>query len=114
MTTITAGRHTYEVVDKIPTGFSVWNIGKIEDYESYLPLYEPAEIGNHKVNVDTLKAIKLPKEEVALLLKSAGYGVASIKECKRCTKLRGKSYLSQKRKELAGKSLPLYERYTAH
>lgn len=74
MATITSGNHTFEIVESVPEGFSIWNIGE-NMVEGYLPLCEPVEEGSFKVNVDTLKAIKL--EGAQTVLKAIGYSDAT-------------------------------------
>lgn len=56
-TTIAVGDDIFEVVDHVPLGYQVWNIGKNMP-EGYLPLCR-AIPGTYRVEVDTLKAIKI-------------------------------------------------------
>ena len=68
----------FEIVDKIPTGFFVWNIGDNMGHDEYIPVCQDLRPGDKdcfEINTRTLKAIKLSLEEVKLLRKGAGYGV---------------------------------------
>ena len=60
----------FEVVESVPKGFRIWNIGK-HMIDGYLPLCEL--IGNtYNINPDTLKAIKM--ENAQVILSAVGYG----------------------------------------
>lgn len=65
-TTDTFGKcSTYEVVNKIPYGFFVWNIGENMGTDEYIPICEdlhPEDKDNYEINPNTLKAIKLSVE----------------------------------------------------
>lgn len=68
MATIKSGNHIFEIVESVPAGYSIWNIGK-NMIDGYLPLCEDA--GNYNVNTDTLKAIKI--EGAQTILAAAGF-----------------------------------------
>lgn len=57
--------HTFEVVNSIPAGYHVWNIGT-NMIDGYLPLCEPIDSDMYTVNVDTLKAIKIDEAQTIL------------------------------------------------
>ena len=67
--TITHGGHTFELVDHIPQGYTIWNIGK-NMIDGYLPLCRLAYFqpfpGARNIEVDTLKAIKCDGAQVIL------------------------------------------------
>lgn len=54
--------NTYEVVNEVPLGFMIWNIGHCAP-EGYLPLCRPARLqrwpGARDIEPDTLKAMKV-------------------------------------------------------
>ena len=102
--------HTFEIVEKIPNNFFVWNIGK-NMAEGYIPICESA--GGYNVNVTTLKAIALEENEILILRKAAAYGVNDLKSAKRATKLNPKTNMTATKKELAIEALPIFERITA-
>lgn len=59
--------HKFEVVEELPYGYHIWNIGRHNfPFECYIPLCQSDE--NFNVNVDTLKALKVKDEEFALEL----------------------------------------------
>ena len=74
--------NNYEVVDKIPMGFFVWNIGTNMEFDDYIPLCQKAypyagkdDTRAYFINPDTLKAIRLPQNEVKALRDAACVGV---------------------------------------
>jgi len=66
---IVCGEHTFEVIDYIPRGYEFWNIGK-NMTEGYLPLCRLSAdqpfSGGRRVDVDSLKAIKLEGAQTVL------------------------------------------------
>ena len=76
--------HTFELVDHIPLGYSIWNIGE-NMAEGYLPLCRLAAVqpfpGGRRIEVDTLKAIKC--EGAQVILKTAGLGAETPEEMER-------------------------------
>lgn len=71
----------FKIVKKMPFNFYIWNIGKNMGSDEYIPLCQdlyPGIKDNYSINPDTLRAIKLPKEEVKLLREAAGWGVVSL------------------------------------
>ena len=71
--------HTYRVVDKIPPGYFVWNIGPESMPEGYLPLCHWANPatwswpGENKVDMDTLCAIKTRPNRVKAIMEASHY-----------------------------------------
>lgn len=105
----------YKIVEKIPFNFYVWNIGKNMGSDEYIPLCQdlyPEIKDNYSINPDTLRTIKLPKEEVELLREAAGWGVVSLKEAEKALKSKRHSYIAEKRRESAHKTIDIFERIT--
>ena len=105
----------YKIVKKIPFGFYVWNIGENMGSDEYIPLCQdlyPGIKDDHSINSDTLRAIKLPKEEVELLREAAGWGVVNLKEAEKALKSKRHSYMAEKKRESARKTIVIFERIT--
>jgi len=101
-------KHSFEVVEKIPQGYEIWNIGD-NMIDGYIPLAE--EVEKYKINPNTLKAIKLDPNELTLLRKSANYGVVDLKSAKRAINRKApKTYIAIRKKELAEKTITIFER----
>ena len=69
MKTITVGPHTFEIVEEVPHGYEIWNIGK-NMIDGYLPLcrlsqYQPFP-GGRQIEGDTLKAIQIEGAQTIL------------------------------------------------
>lgn len=105
----------YKIVEKIPFGFFVWNIGENMGSDEYVPLcqYLSPEIkDDYSINPDTLRAIKLPKEDVELLREAAGWGVNSLETARKALKSRRHSYMAEKKRENARKTIDIFKRIT--
>ena len=107
--------YIFEIVDKIPAGYSVWNIPPIANGE-YIPVCvttEPENKNCFDVNITNLKAVKLEKKEVVALHVAASGGDGTIKEIKRTLSRSAKTAYMERRQERARKALPILERITA-
>lgn len=73
--------HTFELVDRVPLGYKIWNIGA-NMADGYLPLCRLCAIqpfpGGRSIEADTLKAIKC--EGAQEILKAAGWGPETVEE----------------------------------
>lgn len=116
ITSETSGKtDIYKIVEKIPFGFFVWNIGENMGSDEYVPLCQylsPGIKDDYSINPDTLRAIKLPKEEVELLREAAGWGVNSLETARKALKSRRHSYMAEKKRESARKTIVIFERIT--
>ena len=104
--------NTFEVVDKIPENYFVWNIGSIDGYEEYIPVCEllyPKTKGCYDINPLTLKAIKLPIEEVHKLMKAAKSGVNSLKSAERALKNSRSGYSSEWKRKKAKITIEIFK-----
>lgn len=101
--------YIFEVVEKIPSGFEIWNISEIGGGE-YIPICQTV---NHNTNTETLKAIKLSKEDVSVLQKAASSGIKTISKAKRTLSRTAKTAYAKENQRRAEKALPILERITA-
>ena len=81
MNKITSGDLEFEIVDHVPPGYIVWNIGK-NMIDGYLPLCRLAAVqpfpGGRSIETHTLKAIKTEHAQTILAAMSIGPG--TVKE----------------------------------
>ncbi len=108
--------HVFELVYKIPPRFFIWNIGENMGHSEYIPLCEdlrPEDKKCYEINTSTLKAIKLPSEEVQLLRTAAHWGVKSKAEAEKALKSKRKGYISNKKRYHAEKTIDIFNRITA-
>ena len=79
------GRHrAFEKVDKIPAGFSIWNIPEM--FPDVVPLAARIRPGNpdcYEINPATLKYLEIEPEKAAVLRKAASAGAGNLRECKK-------------------------------
>ena len=107
---------SYEVVEKIPSGFFVWNIGENMGHDEYIPLCEdlhPEDKDNYEINTSTLKAIRLSREEVETLREAASVGINSKKTAERALKSKRRGYWSDRKRAEAEKTIDIFKRITA-
>lgn len=67
----------FEIVEKIPVRFFVWNIGENMGTHEYIPVCEdlhPEDKDNYEINTATLKAVKVTPDEWKKLDKAASWG----------------------------------------
>lgn len=103
----------FEIVDKIPTGFFVWNIGDNMCHDEYIPVCQdlrPGDKGCFEINTRSLKAIKLSPEEVQLLRKAAGYGVNSKETAEKALRSKRKGRMSDIKRFHAEKTIDIFNR----
>ena len=108
MKTIKTGAHTFEVVTAVPEGFAVWNIGRIDDAGEYLPLFEPLHPGDpddHRVNAETVKAVKLTPDAVTRMLRAASWGVRTLKDAERAAASKREGFITRNRREAAASAM---------
>ena len=106
---------TYEVVEKIPSGFFVWNIGENMGDDEYIPICEdlhPEDKDNYEINPNTVKAIRLSVEEVKALRKAASVGINSKKTAEKALKSKRRGYWSDRKRAEAEKTIDIFERIT--
>ena len=86
----------FEIVDKIPGNFYIWNIGENMGSDEWIPLAQdlkPGDKENFEINPYTLKAIRLNPEKVQILRKAANVGVNSLKTAEKALKSRPCKFL---------------------
>ena len=107
---------SYEVVEKIPSGFFIWNIGENMGDDEYIPICEdlhPEDKDNYEINTSTLKAIKLSIEEVKVLREAAHVGIVSKKTAEKALKSKRRGYWSDRKREQAAKTIDIFNKITA-
>lgn len=111
--TLCERQDVFEIVDKIPTNYFVWNIGENMGTDEYIPICEllhQNDVECHNINTNTLKAIKLPSEEVQKLRDAAGWGVRDLKSAKKALKSKRKGYISNNKRAMAALTIEIFER----
>ena len=106
----------FEIVEKIPAGFFVWNIGDNMGLDEYIPICEdlhPEDKENFEIDTTSLKAIKLPIDEVKALREAADCGVNSKKTAEKALRSKRKGDWSDRKRAEAEKTIDIFKRITA-
>ena len=109
-------KDVFEIVEKIPIHYFVWNIGENMGTDEYIPICEdlhPEDKDNYEINPNTVKAIKLSVEEVKALRKAASVGINSKKTAEKALKSKRRGYLSDRKREQAEKTIDIFNKITA-
>lgn len=106
----------FEIVEKIPSNYFVWNIGENMGTDEYIPICEdlhPEDKDSYEINPSTLKAIRLSREEVETLREAAHIGIVSKKTAEKALKSKRRGYWSDRKREQAEKTIDIFRRITA-
>lgn len=108
-------RRSYEIVERIPVGFFVWNIGKNVGAPDLIPICERMHPGNKEdftIRASTVKVIRMNPEKVQIIRKAAGYGIVSVKQARQAISRTPRTKYAARKHELAVKVLEILEPIT--
>ena len=103
----------FEIVEKIPAGYYVWNIGENMGTHEYIPVCEdlhPENKEDYSINLATLKAVKVTLDEWKKLNKAAAWGVGNLKQAEKALKSKRHGYTSDKRRAAAELTIEIFRR----
>ena len=106
----------FEIVEKIPAGFFVWNIGDNMGLDEYIPICKdlhPEDKENFEIDTTSLKAIKLPIDEVKALREATACGVNSKKTAEKALRSKRKGYWSDRKRKAANATIEIFNKITA-
>ena len=106
----------FEIVEKIPAGFFVWNIGDNMGLDEYIPIcrdLHPEDKDSYDIDTKSLKAIKLPIDEVKALREAAACGVNSKKTAEKALRSKRKGYWSDRKRKAANATIEIFNKITA-
>lgn len=115
-TTLCEKTDIFEIVEKIPAGFFVWNIGDNMGLDEYIPIcrdLHPEDKENFEIDTTSLKAIKLPIDEVKVLREAAACGVNSKKTAEKALRSKRKGYWSDRKRKAANATIEIFNKITA-
>lgn len=101
----------FEIVEKIPVGFFVWNIGENMGTHEYIPVCEdlhPEEKDNYEINTATLKAVKVAPDEWEKLNKAASWGVGNLLQAEKALKSKRRGYTADRKREAAKMTIEIF------
>ena len=111
-----AREDVFEIVEKIPAGFFVWNIGDNMGLDEYIPIcrdLHPEDKDSYDIDTKSLKAIKLPIDEVKALREAAACGVNSKKTAEKALRNKRKGYWSDRKRKAANATIEIFNKITA-
>ena len=103
----------FEIVEKIPGNFFVWNIGENMGTHEYIPVCEdlhPENKDNFEINAATLKAVKVAPDEWEKLSKAAHCGVGNLKQAEKALKSKRRGYWSDRKRAAAELTIDIFRR----
>lgn len=103
----------FEIVDKIPARFFVWNIGENMGTHEYIPVCEdlhPEDKNDYSINQATLKAVRVSPEEWEKLDKAANCGVGNLKQAEKALKSKRRGYTSDRKRAAAELTIEIFRR----
>lgn len=105
--------HAFEIVEKIPAGFFIWNIGENMGTHEYVPICEdlhPENKDDFEINPLTLKAVKIAPDEWEKLDKAASWGVGNLKQAEKALKSKRRGYTSGRKRDAAKLTIEIFRR----
>lgn len=103
----------FEITEKIPTGFFIWNIGENMETHEYIPVCQymkPEDKENFEINPDTLKAVKVTSEEWEKLNKAASWGVGNLLQAEKALKSKRHGYTADRKRAAAELTIEIFRR----
>ena len=103
----------FEIVEKIPVGFFVWNIGENMGTHEYIPVCEdlhPEDKDDYSINPATLKAVRVSPEEWEKLNKAGAWGVGNLKQAEKALKSKRRGYTSGRKRAAAELTIEIFRR----
>ena len=103
----------FEIVEKIPQGFFVWNIGENMGIHEYIPVCQdqhPEDKTNFEINIATLKAVKVTPDEWKKLNKAAAWGIGNLAQAEKALKSKRRGYISDRKRAAAELTLDIFRR----
>ena len=103
----------FEIVEKIPINFFIWNIGENMGTHEYIPICEdlhPEDEDDFTIKQTTLKAVKVTPEEWQKLNKAASVGVNSIQTATKALKSKRRGYWSDRKKAAAESTIDIFKK----
>lgn len=107
------GIDVFEIVEKIPTRFFVWNIGENMGTREYIPVCEdlhPGDKDNYEINAATLKAVKVAPDEWEKLDRAASWGIGNLKQAEKALKSKRRGYTSDRKRAAAELTIEIFRR----
>lgn len=103
--------HTFEIVEKIPGNYLVWNIGENMGTDKYIPICQLKT--KYDVDLFSLKAVPVTSEEYKRLQDASSWGVSSLENAEKALKSKRRGYISDKKRVLAASVIEIFRKISA-
>ena len=103
----------FEIVEKIPSNYLVWNIGENMGTKEYIPICEmlhPENKEDFSINRNSLKAVKVTSEEWEMLNKAASFGVGSLQDAEKALRSKRHGYISDNKRKFAALAIDIFKK----
>lgn len=101
----------FEIVEKIPENYVVWNIGENMGTDKYIPICQLKT--KYDVDLFSLKAVPVTSEEYKRLQDASSWGVSSLENAEKALKSKRRGYISDKKRVLAASVIEIFRKISA-
>lgn len=101
----------FEIVEKIPENYVVWNIGENMGIDKYIPICQLKT--KYDVDLFSLKAVPVTSEEYKRLQDASSWGVSSLENAEKALKSKRRGYISDKKRVLAASVIEIFRKISA-
>lgn len=98
----------FEIVEKIPENYVVWNIGENMGTDKYIPICQLKT--KYDVDLFSLKAVPVTSEEYKKLQDASSWGVSSLENAEKALKSKRRGYISDKKRVLAASAIEIFRK----
>nr|DAD58438.1 MAG TPA: hypothetical protein [Caudoviricetes sp.] len=98
----------FEIVEKIPENYVIWNIGKNMGTDKYIPICQLKT--KYDVDLFSLKAVSVTPEEYEKLQNASSWGVSSLENAEKALKSKRRGYVSDKKRALAASTIEIFRK----
>lgn len=98
----------FEIVERIPKNYVVWNIGKNMGTDKYIPICQLKT--KYDVDLFSLKAVPVTPEEFKMLQNASSWGVSCLENAEKALKSKRRGYISDKKRDLAASAIEIFRK----
>ena len=106
-------KNSYEVVEKIPFNFFIWNIGENIGTHEYIPVAEwlnPGAKEDYRINPETVKVIPVTPEDWKKLNAASRVGVSSLTKAEKALNSKRRGYWSDRKRKAAEMTIDIFRK----
>lgn len=103
------GSDSFKIVDKIPEGYQVWNIGADNMPEGFVPLAKIKDGSKYEIERDTLTTIKTDANTWRTIMAAARFGCNNLKNTTKLLNSKRAGKLADAKRYHAAKTIEIYK-----